>query len=72
MRKVVSVKYPEAMEPPQCVWERVAVFAGVSPDRRVTIDTGEILGARGLQPQHLPPLAPTAARILAIWHRARE
>jgi hypothetical protein len=36
MRKVVSVKDPKVMEPPQCVWERVAVFAGVSPERRVT------------------------------------
>jgi ADP-ribose pyrophosphatase YjhB (NUDIX family) len=50
--------------------DHVAVFAGVSPDRRVTIDTGEILEARWFQPKHLPPLAPSAARILAMWQRA--
>jgi ADP-ribose pyrophosphatase YjhB (NUDIX family) len=50
--------------------DHVAVFAGVSPDRRVTIDTAEILEAQWFQPKHLPPLAPSAARILAMWHRA--
>jgi hypothetical protein len=44
------------MEPPECVWDHMAVFAGVSPDQRVTIDTAEIHEARRLQPQHLPPL----------------
>jgi hypothetical protein len=71
LSKVVYVKRPEAMKPPQCVWDRVAVFAGVSPNRLVTIDTAEILEARRLQPQHLPPLAPTAARLLGMWHRAK-
>ena len=71
LSKVVYVKRPEAMEPPQCVWDRVVVFAGVSPNRLVTIDTAEILEARRLQPQHLPPLAPTAARIVGMWHRAK-
>jgi ADP-ribose pyrophosphatase YjhB (NUDIX family) len=51
--------------------DHVSVFAGVSPDRRVTIDTVEILEARWFQPQHLPPLAPAAARILAMWQRAK-
>ena len=51
--------------------DHMAVFAGVSSDRRVTIDPVEILEARWFQPQHLPPLAPTATRILAIWHRAK-
>jgi hypothetical protein len=71
MRKVVYVKDPEAMAPPQCVWERVAMCAGVSPDRRVTIDTAETLEAQWFQPQDPPPLAPAAARILAMWHRAK-
>ena len=48
LSKVVYVKRPEAMEPPQCVWDHVAVFAGVSPNRLVTIDTAEILEARRL------------------------
>jgi NAD+ diphosphatase len=47
-------------------WDHVAGFAGVSPDRQVTIDTAEILEARWFQPQDLPPLAPAAARILAM------
>jgi ADP-ribose pyrophosphatase YjhB (NUDIX family) len=51
--------------------DHVSVFAGVSPDRRVTLDTVEILEARWFQPQHLPPLAPSAARILAMWQRAK-
>jgi ADP-ribose pyrophosphatase YjhB (NUDIX family) len=51
--------------------DHVAGFAGVSPDRRVTIDTAEILEARWFQPQDLPPLAPAAARILAMWQRAQ-
>jgi ADP-ribose pyrophosphatase YjhB (NUDIX family) len=51
--------------------DHVAVFAGVSPDRRVTIDRAEILEARWFQPQDLPPLAPAAARILAMWQRAQ-
>jgi ADP-ribose pyrophosphatase YjhB (NUDIX family) len=51
--------------------DHVSVFAGVSPDRRVTIDTVEILEARWFQPTHLPPLAPSAARILAMWQRAK-
>jgi ADP-ribose pyrophosphatase YjhB (NUDIX family) len=50
--------------------DHVEVFAGVTPDRRVTIDRGEILEARWFQPQDLPPLAPTAACILEMWHRA--
>lgn len=51
--------------------DHVAVFAGTSPDRRVTIDPVEILEARWFQPKHLPPLAPSAARILAMWQRAK-
>ena len=50
--------------------DHVEVFAGVAPDRQVTIDPAEILEARWFQPQDLPPLAPAAARILGIWHRA--
>jgi ADP-ribose pyrophosphatase YjhB (NUDIX family) len=52
--------------------DHVAVFAGVSPDRQVTIDTAEILEARWFQPQGLPPLAPAAARVLAMWQRAQS
>jgi hypothetical protein len=48
----------------------VAVFAGVSPDRQVTIDIAEILEARWFQPRALPPLAPAAARILVMWQQA--
>ena len=51
--------------------DHVAVFAGVSPDRRVTIDSAEILEARWFQPQDLPPLAPAAARILAMWQQVQ-
>ncbi len=51
--------------------DHVAVFGGVAPDRQVTLDPAEILEARWFQPQDLPALAPTAARILAIWHRAK-
>jgi NADH pyrophosphatase NudC (nudix superfamily) len=49
----------------------VAVFAGLAADRRVTIDPGEILEAGWFPPQDLPPLAPAAARVLAIWQRAK-
>jgi ADP-ribose pyrophosphatase YjhB (NUDIX family) len=52
--------------------DRVEVFAGITPDRQVTIDPAEILDARWFQPQALPPLAPAAARILGMWHRAKE
>jgi ADP-ribose pyrophosphatase YjhB (NUDIX family) len=51
--------------------DHVTVFAGVSPDRQVTIDTVEILEARWFQPKHLPPLSPSAARILAMWQRTK-
>ena len=51
--------------------DHVAVFAGVSSDQRVTIDPVEILEARWFQPQHLPSLAPSAARILAMWQLAK-
>jgi ADP-ribose pyrophosphatase YjhB (NUDIX family) len=51
--------------------DHVAGFAGVSSDRRVTIDAAEILEARWFQPNHLPPLAPAATRILAMWQRAK-
>jgi 8-oxo-dGTP diphosphatase len=51
--------------------DHVAVFAGVAADRRVTLDVAEILQARWFRPQDLPPLAPTAARILAMWHQAQ-
>ena len=51
--------------------DHVAVFAGIAPDRRVTIDIAEILEAGWFQPSRLPPLAPAAARILAMWHRAK-
>jgi ADP-ribose pyrophosphatase YjhB (NUDIX family) len=49
----------------------VAVFAATAPDRRVTLDPGEILEARWYPPHDLPPLAAVAARILAMWQRAR-
>ena len=49
--------------------DHVAVFAGVAPDRRVTLDPVEILEARWFQPTRLPPLAPSAERILAMWQR---
>jgi hypothetical protein len=52
--------------------DHVPVFAGVSPDRRVTLDPVEILEARWFQPTHLPPLAPSAERILAMWQRATQ
>jgi ADP-ribose pyrophosphatase YjhB (NUDIX family) len=51
--------------------DHVAVFAGISPDRQVTIDPVEILEARWFQPQGLPPLAPSAGRIMAMWQRAK-
>jgi ADP-ribose pyrophosphatase YjhB (NUDIX family) len=51
--------------------DHVAVFAGISPDRKVTIDPGEILEARWFPPQGLPPLAPSARRIMAIWQQAQ-
>jgi ADP-ribose pyrophosphatase YjhB (NUDIX family) len=51
--------------------DHVEVFAGVAPDRQVTIDPGEILEARWFQPQDLPPRAPAAARILGLWHQAK-
>jgi mutator protein MutT len=51
--------------------DHVTVFAGVSPDRRIRIDTAEILEARWFQLKHLPPLAPSAVRILAMWHQAK-
>ena len=50
--------------------DHVAVFVGVASDRRVTLDPAEILEARWFPPQDLPPLAPAAARILAMWQRA--
>lgn len=50
--------------------DHVAVFAGISPDRRVTIDRAEIFEARWFPQQDLPPLAPAAARIMAMWQRA--
>jgi ADP-ribose pyrophosphatase YjhB (NUDIX family) len=52
--------------------DSVAVFTGVAADRRITIDVAEILEARWFLPQHLPPLGPTAARVLAMWHRSRS
>jgi mutator protein MutT len=52
--------------------DHVAGFAGVSPDRQVTIDTAEILEARWFQPQDLPPLAPAAACIVAMWQRTQS
>src|SRR5262249_52561490 len=51
--------------------DHVAVFAGFSPDRRVTIDPVEILEAEWFQLQGLPPLAPSAGRIVAMWQRAK-
>jgi ADP-ribose pyrophosphatase YjhB (NUDIX family) len=50
--------------------DHVAVFAGISLDRRITIDTAEILEARWSKPKDHPPLAPSAERILAMWYRA--
>jgi ADP-ribose pyrophosphatase YjhB (NUDIX family) len=49
--------------------DHVVVFAGVALDPRVSLDTAEILEAKWFRPQHLPPLPPSAARILAMWHR---
>jgi ADP-ribose pyrophosphatase YjhB (NUDIX family) len=51
--------------------DHVAAFAGTSLDSRLTTDTAEILEARWFQPEQLPPLAPAAARILAMWQRAK-
>jgi ADP-ribose pyrophosphatase YjhB (NUDIX family) len=51
--------------------DHVAVFAGLSLDRRVTLDPVEILEAGWFPPQGLPPLAPSAGRILAMWQRAK-
>jgi ADP-ribose pyrophosphatase YjhB (NUDIX family) len=51
--------------------DHVVVFAGVSLDRRVTIDPVEILEARWFQPHGLPPLAPSAVRIMAMWQQAK-
>lgn len=50
--------------------DHVEVFAGVAPDRQVTIDPAEILEARWFQPQELPPLGPAGACILGMWHQA--
>jgi ADP-ribose pyrophosphatase YjhB (NUDIX family) len=49
--------------------DHVAVFTGVSMDRRLAIDPAEILEARWFQPQHLTPLGPAAARVMAMWQR---
>jgi 8-oxo-dGTP diphosphatase len=51
--------------------DHVEVFAGVAPHRQVTIDPVEILEARWFQPKGLPPLAPSAERIMAMWQRAK-
>jgi ADP-ribose pyrophosphatase YjhB (NUDIX family) len=51
--------------------DHVAAFAGVAPDRRVAVDPAEILEARWFQLQDFPPLAPAAARVLEMWHRAQ-
>jgi NADH pyrophosphatase NudC (nudix superfamily) len=50
----------------------VAVFAATAPDRRVTLDPGEILEARWCPPQNLPPLPPVTARMLAMWQQAQR
>jgi ADP-ribose pyrophosphatase YjhB (NUDIX family) len=50
--------------------DHVEVFAGVAPHRQVTTDPVEILEARWFQPNGLPPLAPAAERIMAMWQRA--
>jgi mutator protein MutT len=50
--------------------DHVAVFTGVAPDRQVTLDPAEILEARWFQAQDLPPLAPAAARTVAMWQQA--
>jgi ADP-ribose pyrophosphatase YjhB (NUDIX family) len=52
--------------------DHVAVYSGVAADRRITIDTAEILEARWFRPQYLPPLGPAAARVLAMWQRAQS
>lgn len=52
--------------------DRVVVFAGASPNQQVIIDTAEILEARWFHPRHLPPLSPSAARIMAMWQRAER
>jgi ADP-ribose pyrophosphatase YjhB (NUDIX family) len=52
--------------------DSVAVFAGVAADRRITIDVAEILEARWFLPQHLPPLGPTAARVLEMWQSSQS
>jgi 8-oxo-dGTP diphosphatase len=51
--------------------DNVTVYTGVSTGRRITIDTAEILEARWFRAQHMPPLGPAAARILAIWQRTQ-
>jgi ADP-ribose pyrophosphatase YjhB (NUDIX family) len=50
--------------------DHVAVFTGVAPDRQVILDPAEILEARWFQAQDLPPLAPAAARTVAMWQQA--
>jgi len=52
--------------------DHIAVYTGISPDRRITIDTAEILEARWFRPQHLPPLGPSAVRVLAMWREAQR
>jgi ADP-ribose pyrophosphatase YjhB (NUDIX family) len=49
--------------------DRVVVFAGTSQNRQVAIDKAEILEARWFHPWHLPPLSPSATRIMAMWQR---
>ena len=49
--------------------DHVAVFTGFSLERCMAIDTAEILEAKWFRPQHLPPLGPAAARVLAMWQK---
>jgi ADP-ribose pyrophosphatase YjhB (NUDIX family) len=49
--------------------DRVEVFTGISQNQQVIIDIAEILEARWFHPRHLPPLSPSATRIMALWQR---
>ena len=52
--------------------DHIVAFAGVSQDRQVSIDKGEILEAKWFHPEDLPALATAAARILAMWQRQQR
>jgi NADH pyrophosphatase NudC (nudix superfamily) len=52
--------------------DHITVYSGLSTDRRIAIDTTEILEARWFRLQHLPPLGPSAVRILTMWQGAQS